>query len=579
MEKPWLAHYEEQVPKAVTIPDETIPEVFDAAVRFNPPSPAYIFFGRRFSYAEMDRMVARLAAVLAHLGVKKGDRVAIILPNLPQYPAVHYAVMKLGAIAVPTNPLYVERELEHQLNNSGAAVAIALDLLYKRVEAVRANTSLRAVIYTSVRDYLPLHLRWLYPMKAKREGTWVTIPTQPGTFQFVDLMQRAAKGEFSPAPKVELKPDDIAIFLYTGGTTGISKGAVLTHRNLVANLVQLRAWNDGLQEGKEVIMGALPFFHSYGLTTCLHMGVYIKGTVVLVPRFDIKMVLAAVEKFKATSFPGVPTMYVAINNHPDTPKYNLRNIRACNSGGAPLPLEVARKFEHLTGGRLIEGYGLSETSPVTHSNPIFGERREGAIGLPLPNTEAVVVDPETHKPLPPGAIGELVVRGPQVMRGYWQMEAETAKVLRDGWLFTGDMAKMDADGYFYIVDRKKDMIIAGGFNIYPREVEEVLYKHPKVKEAAVIGVQDQYRGETVKAFIVLRDGEAATEEEIVAYCKQEMARYKVPKLVEFRKELPKSLIGKVLRRVLMEEEKAKAQAHFDKKPVTPGGGLEAQAVS
>jgi long-chain acyl-CoA synthetase len=573
MEKPWLAHYEEKVPKAVTIPDETIPEVFDAAVRFNPPAPAYIFFGRRFSYGEMDKMVARFAAALAHLGVKKGDRVAIILPNLPQYPVAHYAIMKLGAVAVPTNPLYVERELEHQLNNSGAEAAIALDLVYKRVEAVRAHTRLRAVIYTSVRDYLPLHLRWLYPLKAKREGTWVTIPAQPGTFQFVDLMRR----ELPPAPKVELKPEDIAIFLYTGGTTGISKGAVLTHRNLVANLVQLRNWNCGLQEGREIIMGVLPFFHSYGMTTCLHIGVYIKGTVVLVPRFDLKMVLAAVEKFKATSFPGVPTMYVAINNHPDTPKYNLRNIRACNSGGAPLPLEVARQFEHLTGGRLVEGYGLSETSPVTHSNPIFGERREGSIGLPLPNTDAMVVHPETRQPLPVGEIGELAVRGPQVMLGYWQMEEETKKVLRDGWLFTGDMAKMDADGYFYIVDRKKDMIIAGGFNIYPREVEEVLYKHPKIKEAAVIGVQDSYRGETVKAFIVLREGEAATEEEIIAFCNQEMARYKVPKLVEFRKELPKSLIGKVLRRVLMEEEKNRAPAHLDKKPVAPAGGLGAQA--
>jgi long-chain acyl-CoA synthetase len=307
-------------------------------------------------------------------------------------------------------------------------------------------------------------------------------------------------------------------------------------------------------------MGALPFFHSYGMTTCMHMGVYIRGTVVLVPRFDLSMILPAIDKYKVSCFPGVPTMYVAINNHPDTPKFNLRNIRVCNSGGAPLPLEVARQFEQITGGRLVEGYGLSETSPVTHSNPIFGERREGSIGLSLPNTEAMIVDPATRQPLPAGEIGELAVRGPQVMLGYWQMEAETQKVLRDGWLFTGDMAKMDADGYFYIVDRKKDMIIAGGFNIYPREIEEVLYKHAKIKEAAVIGVQDSYRGETVKAFIVLRDGETATEEEIIEFCKQEMARYKVPKLVEFRSELPKSLIGKVLRRVLLEEEKAKSHA-------------------
>jgi long-chain acyl-CoA synthetase len=386
------------------------------------------------------------------------------------------------------------------------------------------------------------------------------MPPQADTYQFIDIMQRAAKGEFPAAPQVKVKPDDIAIFLYTGGTTGVSKGAVLTHRNLVANMAQLRAWNYGLREGQEVIMAALPFFHSYGMTTCMHMGVYIRSTVVMVPRFDLKMILPAIDRYKVTCFPGVPTMYVAINNNPDTPKYNLRNIRVCNSGGAPLPLEVARQFEQNTGGRLVEGYGLSETSPVTHSNPIFGQRREGSIGLPLPNTDAMVVHPDTRQPLPAGEIGELAVRGPQVMLGYWQMEEETQAVLRDGWLYTGDMAKMDADGYFYIVDRKKDMIIAGGFNIYPREIEEVLYAHPKVKEAAAIGVQDAYRGETVKAFIVLREGETAAEEEFIEFCKQEMAPYKVPKLIEFRQELPKSLIGKVLRRVLMEEEKAKTRA-------------------
>jgi long-chain acyl-CoA synthetase len=558
MEKPWLAHYETQVPKTVDIPNQTIADIFAAAVRRNPRHPAYIYFGRRFTYAEMDRMVEQAAAFLQHLGVKKGDRVAIILPNVPQYPAVHYAVMRLGAIAVPTNPLYVERELEYQLNNSGAEVAVVLDLLYSRVEAIRGRTNLRAVIYTRANDYMPVPLRWLYPVKARREGKWVTMPPQPNTYQFLELMARAAKGEFPVAPKAAVQPEEVAIFLYTGGTTGVSKGAVLTHRNLVANLAQLCAWNYGLRAGEEIIMGALPFFHSYGMTTCLHMGVFIRSTVVLVPRFDLQMILPAVEKFQVTCFPGVPTMYVAINNNPDTPKFNLRNIRVCNSGGAPLPLEVAREFERITGGRLVEGYGLSETSPVTHSNPIFGERREGAIGLPLPNTEAMVVDAETRQPVPAGEIGELAVAGPQVMQGYWQMEDETQKVLRDGWLYTGDMAKMDADGYFYIVDRKKDMIIAGGFNIYPREIEEVLYKHPKIKEAAVIGVQDSYRGETVKAFIVLRDGEAAGEEEIIEYCKREMARYKCPKFVEFRRELPKSLIGKVLRRVLVEEEKAGA---------------------
>lgn len=559
MEKPWLAYYEAQVPKTVAIPNQTISEIFMAAVRDNPRHPAYIYFGRRFTYGELGRMVEQVAAFLQHLGVKKGDRVAIILPNVPQYPAVHYAVMRLGAIAVPTNPLYVERELEYQLNNSGAEVAVALDLLDSRVEAVRTRTKLRAVVYTRANDYMPLVWRWLYPFKARREGKWPTLPPRPQTYRFLELMQRAADGEFPTAAPAKLQPDDLAILLYTGGTTGISKGAALTHRNLVANLTQLRSWNYALREGRETIMGVLPFFHSYGMTTCLHMGVFIRSTVVSVPRFDLKMILPAVEKYQATCFPGVPTMYVAINNNPDTPKYNLRNIRVCNSGGAPLPLEVAREFERITGGRLVEGYGLSETSPVSHSNPIFGERREGSIGLPLPNTEAMVVDPESHVPLAVGEIGELALRGPQVMQGYWQMPEETEKVLQDGWLYTGDMARMDADGYFYIIDRKKDMIIAGGFNIYPREIEEVLYKHAQVKEAAVIGVQDAYRGETVKAFVVLREGEAATEAEIIAYCKREMAPYKCPKSVEFRQELPKSLIGKVLRRVLVAEEKVKAQ--------------------
>jgi long-chain acyl-CoA synthetase len=349
------------------------------------------------------------------------------------------------------------------------------------------------------------------------------------------------------------------MLLYTGGTTGIAKGAVLTHRNLIANLVQLRAWCCDLQLDREVILAALPFFHSYGLTTCLHFGVFARSMVVLIPRFDVNMILNAIQKYKVGLFPGVPTMYVAVNNHPMVKKYNLRHIKVCLSGAAPLPQEVAKKFEEITkDGRLIEGYGLSETSPVTHANPLFGERREGSIGLPLPLTEAMVVDLETRAPMPAGEVGELAVRGPQVMQGYWQMPEETDRVLRDGWLYTGDLAKMDADGYFYIVDRKKDMIIAGGFNIYPREIEEVLFKHPKVMEAAAIGVKDRYRGETVKAFVVLRPGESATEEELVAFCKNELAAYKVPRLLEFRKELPKSLIGKVLRRVLAEEEGIKA---------------------
>ncbi len=572
MDRPWLRHYEDGVPKTLAIPNQTMPEVFSEAVRTYADSTAIIYYGRRFDYRTLGAMVERFAAALVHLGVKQGDRVAIILPNVPQYPVVHYAVMQLGAIAVPTNPLYVERELEYQLNNSGAEVAIALDLLHPRVEAVRKNTALREVVYTSARDYLPLPLRWLYPIKAKRSGKWIEIPRQAHTHDFLRLI----KSNFSAAPAVQVAPNEIAILLYTGGTTGISKGAVLTHRNLVANLAQVRAWFTQCQPGKEVLLAALPFFHSYGMTSCLHMSVYLGSSVVLIPRFEVETVLKSLQKYKVSLFPGVPTMYVAVNNSPAVQKYTLEHVRACMSGGAPLPLSVAKQFEaNAKGARLVEGYGLSETSPVTHCNPILGQRKEGSIGLPMPATDAVILDPETRAPAPPNAVGELALRGPQVMQGYWHMEEETRRIFHNGWMLTGDMAKMDEEGYFYIVDRKKDMIIAGGFNIYPREIEEVLYKHPKILEAAVIGAQDQYRGETVKAFIVLREGQTATEEEIINFCQQEMARYKVPKLVEFRKELPKSLIGKVLRRVLSEEERAKQAAAAQAKLNAVGARAEA----
>lgn len=553
MHRPWLSHYEEGVPHTVAIPNQTMAEVFAEAVRKFPQNTAVIYYGRSFDYRTLDALVQRCAAALAHLGVKKGDRVALILPNVPQYPIVHYAVMQLGAIAVPTNPLYVERELELQLKNSGAEIAVALDLLYPRLEAVRDKTALREVIYTSARDYLPAPLRWLYPMKAKRTGKWIVIPQQARTHDLVKLL----KNNFAAPPRVAVAPDDIAILLYTGGTTGISKGAVLTHRNLVANLAQVRAWFTQCREGQEVILGALPFFHSYGMTSCLHMSVYLGSSVIHIPRFEVELVLKSLQKYKVTLFSGVPTMYVAVNNSSALHKYNLDTVRACMSGGAALPLSVAKQFEtNAKGARLVEGYGLSETSPVTHCNPILGQRKEGSIGLPMPNTDAIILDPETHEPVLPNEVGELALRGPQVMQGYWQMAEETRRVFHNDWMLTGDMAKMDDEGYFYIVDRKKDMIIAGGFNIYPREIEEVLYQHPKVLEAAVIGAHDAYRGETVKAFVVLREGERATEEEIIAYCQQHLARFKAPKLVEFRKELPKSLIGKVLRRVLSEEERA-----------------------
>jgi long-chain acyl-CoA synthetase len=529
--------------------------MLDQAVAFNPNGVAISFLGTKITYRQFSSYVNQFATALSRLGVKHGDRVAIILPNVPQYPIAHYAILKLGAILVPTNPLYVERELKHQINNSGAETAVVLDFLYPKLENIRPETGLKNIIVTSVRDHLPPLLKLLYPIKAKKQGNWVTIPRRPGIHFYSEIMSE--KFPVGP-PEVKVKPADVAMFLYTGGTTGVSKGAILTHRNLLANVAQTRTWFVQARDGQEVLLCALPFFHSYGLTTGLHMAVYKKSTMVLIPNpRDIKTILKTIHKERATMFCGVPTLYVAINNFPEVSKYNISSVKFCVSGGAPLPVEVARRFEAITGGKLVEGYGLSESSPVTHVNPINGQRKVGSIGIPVPNTDAKVVDPETKRELPVGEVGEIAVSGPQVMKGYWKLEKETNEVLKDGWLFTGDMGRRDEDGYFYIVDRKKDMIIAGGFNIFPREIEEVLFEHPKILEAAVIGIADEYRGETVKAFVVRKPGEVVTPEEIVHFCKQKLASFKVPKLIEFRDTLPKSNIGKVLKRVLIEEEQKK----------------------
>lgn len=555
MGRPWLRFYDEGVPEVVDIPDCTMVEFFNRAVSEHPQGVAISYFGNKITYGELGQMVDRFAVALSRIGIGPGDRVALILPNIPQYPIAHFAVMKLGATLVPTNPLYVERELEHQLNNSEAETVVTVDLVYPRLANIRDRIPVKNILVTGVQEYLPFFLRLLYPLKAMKEGRWVKVERAPGVHLFKDLMDEDYRTE---PPNATVDLDAPAMLLYTGGTTGISKGAILTHRNFVANTIQVRSWYSNVDQKDECILCALPFFHSYGLTTCLHLSVFLKSTMVLIPNpRDIKAILKAVQKNRCTLFSGVPTLYVAINNFPDVKQYDLSSVKACVSGGAPLPIEVARKFEALTGGRLVEGYGLSETSPVTHVNPLQGKRKEGSIGVPIPNTDAKVVDPETRQPVPLGEVGELAVKGPQVMKGYWKLPEETQKVLRDGWLFTGDMAKMDEDGYFYIVDRKKDMIIAGGYNIFPREIEEVLYEHPKVLEAAVVGVPDEYRGETVKAFVVPKPGETPNEEELIRHCKERLAAFKVPKLVEFRNELPKSNIGKVLRRVLVEEETSK----------------------
>jgi long-chain acyl-CoA synthetase len=460
-------------------------------------------------------------------------------------------------VVVQVNPLYVEREIEQQVRDAEARVLVALDLFYPRIEPIRISSGLETVIITSVRDALPWHLALLYPIKAWREGNMVAIPKTPPVYEFDAIL--AASGD--EAPRSDVGPEDLALLQYTGGTTGVPKGVMLTHRNLVANTMQCRAWMPSLRDGQEVFLGVIPFFHVYGMTACMNLAIATGGSIVLLPRFVTKDVLRAIVRSRATLFMGVQAMYVAINNFPDVRRYDLSSIRICISGAGPLHAEVQQRFEALTGGKVVEGFGLSEASPVTHVTPIFGKRKMGTIGLPLPDTDAKIVDVESGtRELPVGEAGELIVRGPQVMRGYWRRPEESAAVVHDGWLHTGDIATVDDEGYFAIVDRKKDMIKTKGENVYPREVEEVLYRHPKIKDAVVVGLPEEFMGEMIKAYVVLKDGEAATENDIIEHCSRELARFKVPKAVEFRRELPRTMVGKVLRRVLLEEELKKRHA-------------------
>ncbi|MFZ5651637.1 MAG: long-chain-fatty-acid--CoA ligase [Bacillota bacterium] len=546
----WIKSYPENVRPNIEYPDTSLNTNLDQSARNYPQRTATVFMGGKLTYSQLKNQVDRLARALSDRGIKKGDRIALMLPNVPQMIISYYAALRLGAVAVGVNPMYTERELAHQLKDSQSETLIFLDMLAPKVLKVAPQTPVKRLIATGIKDYLPFPKNILYPFKAKKAGQWAEIPAGSGVLDFKTLLNGAPP---SP-PGVEVKAEDLAVLQYTGGTTGLSKGAMLTHRNLVANVLQLGEWDTERKVGQETYLCVLPFFHSFGMTVCMNVGIYSAATLVLVPRFDLKMVLEHIHKYKVNLFPGTPTIYVAIISSPDLKSYDLTSLRACLSGGAPLPLEVQVKFQELTGSKLVEGYGLSETSPVTHANR-FDAKAEGSIGLPMPDTLCKIVDSENGETeLPVGEVGEICVQGPQVMKGYWNKPEENEKVIRDGWFYTGDIGRMDERGMAFIVDRKKELIIAGGYNIYPREVEEVLYEHPKIMEAAVAGVADPYRGETVKAFIVLKEGQTATDQEIIAFCKERLAAYKVPKLVEFKTELPKTMVGKILKRVLKEEE-------------------------
>jgi long-chain acyl-CoA synthetase len=558
---PWLRSYQEGVPTHLNIPNEPLTWLLDRAAKHHPNRTAIIYYGTKISYAQLSNLANRFAISLQRLGLQKGDRVALALPNIPQFPIAFYGALRAGAIVVPTNPLYTEREMYHQLVDAGAKVLIMLDSLYPVVRKIKQTTTLEQVIVTSPADFLPQTLRLLYPLSQRHNNK----DRQPALSkkEFAEdttlhqmlpmLKSRRQRGiELFKLP-TQAKSSDLAVLQYTGGTTGLSKGAMLTHGNLLANAYQTSAWMPETEMGREISLCVAPFFHCYGLTVGMNHSILNAFCMILIPRFNAKAVLAAIQRYRPTLFPGIPTMYIAILREVGKRTEPLQSIKCCLSGASPLPAQVQANFNRVTHGRLVEGYGLSEAAPVTHANPLTDKCRNGSVGLPLPDVEAAILDPATGALLSPGENGEIVVKGPNIMQGYWNCEDETRNMFINGWMRTGDIGYMDEDGYFYIVDRSKDMILASGFNVFPREIEEVLYQHPAVMEAGVVGIADAYRGETVAAFIVLNKGYEASEklkEELLAFCKERLTAYKVPKMLEFRASLPKSIIGKILRREL-----------------------------
>ena len=553
----WHAVYDEGIPAEFAFADLTLPQALDRAAERHPESTAIWFLNRRLTYRELKDQVDRLATALARLGVVKGTRVAIQLPNLPQTVIAYYAVLAAGGHVVMTNPLYVAREIEHQWFDANCEVAIVADFLFEqRIRPIREQLPVKHYVVASIPEYLGFPLNLLAPLKLgrTRPPTYAKVRPEPNVHRF----RRLVDGTRPDPPAVTVGLDDIAVLQYTGGTTGVAKGAVLTHRNLSVNAQTAVAWLHIDDSASDVFLSALPLFHVFGMTTCLNFPVFAACAMVLVPNpRDIHALVEAVTRRRVTLFIGVPAMFAAVADYPGIAKLDLSCVKACFSGSAPLPVDVLRRFERVAGAPIVEGFGLTEASPVTHGNPL-GRRKVGSIGVPFIETDARIVDLETGtRDLPVGEEGELLVKGPQVMRGYWNRPDETALALRDGWLRTGDIARMDDEGYFFIAGRKKDMILVSGYNVYPDEVDAVLMSHPAVQEAASIGIPDAKRGEVVKSFVVVKAGMVATAEEIEAYCRDYLAAYKVPRAVEFRKELPKSTVLKILRRELREEELAK----------------------
>jgi long-chain acyl-CoA synthetase len=553
MDRFWTQHYEAGVPKDLVFDEITVLDLFYRTAATWGDRPALTLKGKTLSYRQLEDQVDRFATALSRLGVAKNTRVALWLPNLPQMVIAYFATLRLGAQVVNTNPLYVERELEHQFNDAQVSVVITLDYLWwYKLRGMLAKTQVKQVIVTSIPDYLPFPLNLLAPLKLKKTKQYIKVPKEPGVHFFKDLIAQTP----ATPPEVKIDLEDLAVLQYTGGTTGISKGAMLTHANLSANVQQSACWFPTIQQGEEVLLACLPYFHVFGMTISMLWPVSIGAHIVLAPNpRDIPDLVKSIRKHRVSIFPAVPALFVAINNFPDVDHLDLSSVRACFSGSAPLPVEVMERFEKLTGGRITEGFGMTETCPVTHVNPLLGLRKPGSVGIPVPGTDMKIVDAETgEKELGLGQEGELCIQGPQVMAGYWNRPDETAQAIPDGWMHTGDLARVDEDGYTFIVGRKKDMILAGGYNVYPDEVDGVIFGHPAVLESATIGVPDERCGERIKAFVVLKPGQHLDEASLKAYLVGQLAKYKIPRDIEFLDELPKSSMMKILRRELRERE-------------------------
>jgi long-chain acyl-CoA synthetase len=569
-EMPWLQHYDSDVPETLPVPQTLLHDLLQSAAHDFPERPALIYFGQKIGYRELDALSNRFARALRAMGIQKGDRVGIVLPNIPQLVIAFYGTLKAGGVAVLGSPLSNEQEVAYQLQHSEAKALVTLVEHRSMVERIYEETAVERVIYTDVREYLPLRQRvqlahmfddMLIQQKA---GEVMPQKTRPLLRREVkrDTLQALLRSQSAQPLDSGTASCDLALLQYTSGTTDVPKGVMLSHQNLVMNVAQQRHWIADARRGHETVLGVLPLSHSYGISSCMNLSIALAGSLVLVPTQRTEQALREIKHHHPTIFPGVPALYLSIANYPRVRSYGVAAIRVCVSGSDPLPVEVQEAFEKLTRGRLVEGYGLTEASPSTHCNPIKGERVAGSIGVPLPETSARVVDWRSGEPLPAGEVGELLIRGPQVMQGYWKMPEETHNTLANGWLRTGDLARMDEDGFFYIVDRKQDLILAGPYNVYPRDVEEVLYEHPKVLEVAVVSKPEAVKESTgkattttspfIKAVVVLKRGEKATAEELLALCRERLDAYKVPQQVEFRTELPKNFVGKVLRRLLVE---------------------------